>query len=236
MTYENFAELAASRFSARDFLNKQIPSEVLDSILNTAAKAPSWSNTRPYALAVAQGERKNRIVQQYLAKCEAMLQSKNKSLSEEDRAKFASEAAPDGDVPVTKPYPDDLKQRSTELGLALYSHLGIDRHDFDARNAHTRRNFEAFGAPVIGFVLARRDFIPFAALDAGLMLQTLFLAAKDLGVESCPLGVLATWRSPLDSEFNVPENYELLAGFALGYATDSHTNKFRAKHPDIELL
>lgn len=78
--------------------------------------------------------------------------------------------------------------------------------------------------------------MPFAAMDAGLMLQTLFLAAKDLGVDSCPLGVLSTWRSPLDAEFEIPENMELLTGFALGYASDSHTNEFRAEHPKIELL
>lgn len=236
MTYKDFAELASARFSSRDFLDKPIPEEDLNSILKTASKAPSWSNTRAYALAIAQGERKNRIVKAYLEKCEAMLKSKDKSLSETERANFANFAAPNGDVPVNKPYPDDLKQRSAQLGLALYSHLGIDTHDFEARNAHTRRNFEAFGAPLIGFVLARKDFMPFAALDAGLMLQTLFLAAKDLDIDSCPLGVLATWRDPLDSEFTVPENYELLTGFALGYSNNSYANEFRANHPEIELL
>ena len=236
MTYKDFCQLASERFSARDFLNKPIEQNVLESILHTASLAPSWSNTRAYALAIAQGSKKDNIVKAYLDKCNAMLKAKDKSLSESERAQFAQESAPNGDVPVAKPYPDDLKQRSAKLGLALYSHLGIERHDFAARNAHTRRNFEAFGAPVIGFVLARRDFMPFAAMDAGLMLQTLFLAVKDLGVDSCPLGVLATWRDPLDAEFDVPENMDLLTGFALGYASDSHTNEFRAEHPKIELL
>lgn len=236
MTYKTFAELAESRFSARDFFDTPISKDILDSILKTASKSPSWSNTRPYALAIAQGERKNRIVKSYLEKCDAMLKSKDKSLSEYERKALEEQSSPDGDVPVMQPYPDDLKQRSAELGLSLYAHLGIDRHDFAARNAHMKRNFEAFGAPVIGFVFARSDFMPFSAMDAGLMLQTLFLAAKSEGVDSCPLGVLANWRSPLDAEYDIPKNYELLTGFALGYASDYPVNKFRAKHPNIELL
>ena len=29
-----------------------------------------------------------------------------------------------------------------------------------------------------------------------LMLQTLFLSAKSRGIDSCPVGILATWRAP----------------------------------------
>lgn len=122
--------------------------------------------------------KKDRIVKAYLDKCNAMLKAKDKSLSESERAQFAQESAPNGDVPVAKPYPDDLKQRSAKLGLALYSHLGIERHDFAARNAHTRRNFEAFGAPVIGFVLARRDFMPLLQWMQVLCYKRCFLLLK----------------------------------------------------------
>lgn len=235
MSYHNFAELAMSRYSARDFSNQPIEDKTLTAILQTAAQAPSWSNTRAYMLAIAQAERKDRIVQAYVQQCRIMLQAKNKTLSDDERERARQISEPNGDVPVMAPYPDLLKQRSAKLGLALYAHLGIDRHDFAARNAHMLRNFEAFGAPVIGFVLIRRDFLPFSALDAGIMLQTLFLAAKDQGVDSCPLGVLATWRSPLDNAFVIPEDYELVTGFALGYARKSHINQFRAEHPAIEL-
>lgn len=235
MTTSTFAELAESRFSARDFLDKPIDPQILEAILRTAAHAPSWSNTRGYMLAIAQGATRQRLIDAYKRKCESMFRAKDKKVSEADRAQAARVGAPDGDFPVMAPYPEVLKERSAQLGLALYHHLGIDRKDFPARNAHMLRNFEAFGAPVMGFVLVRRDFLPFSALDAGLLLQTLLLAAKAHGVDSCPLGVLATWRSPLDEVFTIPSEYALITGFALGYASEAHVNTFRAPHPPIEL-
>lgn len=66
MTYKDFCQLASERFSARDFLDKPIEQNVLESILHTASLAPSWSNTRAYALAIAQGGKKDRIVKTYL--------------------------------------------------------------------------------------------------------------------------------------------------------------------------
>ena len=235
MTTQTFEALAKSRFSARDFLNKPVDSEILETILQTAAQSPSWSNTRGYMLAIAQGERKQQLIDAYTQKCKAMFRTKDATLSEEERLIAQKMSQPDGDFPVMAPYPQSLKERSARLGLALYKHLNIDRKDFPARNAHTLRNFQAFGAPVMGFVLVRRDFLPFAALDAGIMLQTLLLAAKEQGVDSCPLGVLATWRSPLDEVFDIPTEYALITGFALGYASEAHVNAFRAEHPPIEL-
>lgn len=65
------------------------------------------------------------------------------------------------------------------------------------------------------------------------MLQTLMLAARARGVSSCPLGVLAAWRRPIDAEFTIPANYQLTTGLALGYASDDPINAFRADHPPL---
>ena len=114
--------------------------------------------------------------------------------------------------------------------------MGIARKDREARDAAARRNCEAFGAPVIGFVLVHQGLMPFAALDAGIMLQTLFLSAKAHGVDSCPLGVLATWRRPFDAEFEAPSDYRLITGFALGYASGAPVNDFRAERRAVRLV
>jgi len=114
--------------------------------------------------------------------------------------------------------------------------MGIARDDREARDAAARRNCEAFDAPIIGFVLIHKGFMPFAALDAGIMLQTLFLSAKAHGVDSCPLGVLATWRRPFDAEFEAPADYHLITGFALGHASDAPVNDFRAERRPVRLV
>ena len=61
ITGDQFAEFAATRRSTRDFLPTPIPQDVLDEILRDAMCAPSWSNTKPILVAVASGEKRDRL-------------------------------------------------------------------------------------------------------------------------------------------------------------------------------
>ncbi|MGI9226125.1 MAG: nitroreductase family protein [Candidatus Nanopelagicaceae bacterium] len=65
LTNQQISEFLASRRSTRDFLDKPIPQEVLDQILTDALTAPSWSNTRPFMIAIADGEIKDRISDEF---------------------------------------------------------------------------------------------------------------------------------------------------------------------------
>lgn len=235
MDAAQFSALAASRHSIRDFRPDPVPAEVLDSILQDASCAPSWSNTRPYMLALASGEHAERLRAAYVEAWQrsAPLMSKDKIAAVKA---LATGGLPDGDFKAWKPYPDELRPRSVEVGNGLYGHLGIAREDREGRDALIRRNCEGFGAPVLGFAFARGDFLPWAAMDAGLMLQTLFLSAKAHGVDSCPLGVLSFWRGPVNAEFDIPKDYKLLTGFVLGYASEARINSFTAPRPKIRLI
>lgn len=232
MNADEFSALLRARHSVRDFRPDVIPAEVLDAILDDARYAPSWSNTRGYCLAVAGGERLQRLSAAYVAAFEAA-----KGIQQRKPAAIAkailTRGFPDGDFKTWGRYPDDLRPRSVKVGVGLYQHLGIARGDRTARDAHSIRNFEAFGAPTAIWVFVHGGFLPFAAHDAGLMLQTLMLSAKAHGVDSCALGALATWRRPVADEFAIPSGYKLLTGLALGYASDDPVNDFRAEHPPI---
>ena len=232
---QSFSELAASRHSVRDFLPDPVPQEVLDAILDDARQAPSWSNTRPFMLALATGERADRLREAYVRRFNTTLPFQHKERGAIAKL-IVSRNLPDGDYRIWTPYPKDLRGHSVAVGKSLYAHLGIARGDRERRDAHNRRNCEAFGAPVMGFVLIHAGMMPFSALDAGLMLQTLFLSAKAHGVDSCPIGVLAGWRGPLDAEFDVPKDYRLITGFALGYASPDPVNEFRAERRPIRLV
>ena len=61
LTYETWQEFAASRRSTRDFLPTEIPADVLHDVLTDGLTAPSWSNTRPFMIGVAQGEKRDRL-------------------------------------------------------------------------------------------------------------------------------------------------------------------------------
>ena len=144
---------------------------------------------------------------------------------------------PDGDYPVRKRYPDELRPAQIEVAKLLYGIYGVERGDIEGRNRVNRRNVTAFDAPVMGFVFVHEDMLPWSAMDAGLMLQTLFLSAKSRGVDSCPIGFLAIWREPVEAEFEIPEGYQLITGFALGYADpEAPINAMQAPRPPIQLL
>ena len=235
MNPDAFSELAAARDSVRDFRPDPVATEIVEEILEDTRQAPSWSNTRPFMLALATGERADRLRAAYIAEFDVTLPVQHKKRGAMVRLALSGKA-PDGDYRTWAPHPADLLPHSQAVGSQLYAHMGIARDDRKARDAAVRRNCEAFGAPVIGFVLVHKGLMPFAVLDAGIMLQTLFLSAKAHGVDSCPLGVLATWRRPFDAEFEAPADYRLITGFALGYASDAPVNDFRAERRAVRLV
>ncbi|SMO79797.1 nitroreductase [Propioniciclava tarda] len=233
MLAEDFSALARQRYSVRDFRPDPIPDAVLDAILGDAAFSPSWSNTRPYCLAVASGERKDRLKDAYVKAFTEALPLQRKEPAAILRATLLRRW-PDADYKTWGRYPDALRERSVKVGKGLYTHLGIAREDRAARDAKAQRHLEFHGAPTVGFVFVHEGLMPFAALDAGLMLQTLFLSATAHGLGSCALGVLTTWRHPVDAEFDVPKDYKLITGFLLGYPSEHPVNAFRAEHPPVE--
>jgi len=232
---EAFSRLVRDRYSVRDFLPDPIPVEVLAAILEDARYAPSWSNTRPYCLAIATGERKERLREAYLRAFDASLGIQHRKPLAVLAGVLLRKGWPDGDFKTWGRYPPGLRERSVKVGVGLYRHLGIPRGDRAARDAQARSNCEFFGAPTVLWVLVHEALLPFSAHDAGLMVQTLMLSATAHGVGSCALGVLATWRHPIDAEFEIPKHYKLVTGLALGYPSTAGVNDFRAEHPPIDV-
>ena len=229
-----FTALVRARHSTRDFRSDPVPEELLQRVLDDACWAPSWTNTQPYFLAIASGEVRDRLAAHYLRLFDASLPAQRGSKRALVRMLLTRRGYPDGDFRTWKRYPATLQPYRLKIGRELYEHLGIDRGDRAARDAQWRRNCEFFGAPSVAFVFAHRGLLPFSAQDAGLMLQTLLLSAQANDLATCPLGVLATWRTPVDAEFEIPEDYVLLTGVAIGYASDAPVNAFRAGRRPVD--
>ncbi|QOR47899.1 nitroreductase [Trueperella pecoris] len=216
----DFAEVVKARSSVRAYMEKPVEPVLLAQVLEDARHCPSWSNARGYMLAIAQGARLERLKQAYV---DAWL----KSLEGE---------FPPADFETRKRYPGELRERQVSNGKRYYAHVGVERADREKQHFWQRRNLEFFDAPVVGFVFVHREMLPFSAQDAGIMLQTLMLSATAHGLGTVGLGTLTTWRHPVDREFEIPESYALITGFALGYPDpDAHVNAFRADHQPIPL-
>ncbi len=232
---EDFSAFTASRRTVRSFLPDPVPAEVLDAVLADATTAPSWSNTRPYMVAIAQGDRADRLRDAYVRAFDKAQPAMSKGVSGVAKVALTG-GLPDGDFKFPLKYPAPLRERQVKVGAGLYGHLGIAREDRQARDELIRANCRAFGAPVIGFVFVHSGLMPFAAMDAGIMLQTLFLSAHAHGLSTCALGTLAIWRHPVDAEFAVPDEYKLVTGFAMGYRSGAPINDFAAERPALALV
>ena len=69
---DDFGSFAASRRSTRDFLPTPVPDELIEEIIAAGLTSPSWSNTRPFVVAVAKGDVRDRLSEEFLSRFEAV--------------------------------------------------------------------------------------------------------------------------------------------------------------------
>ena len=219
----------ASRRSTRDFLPTPIPDELINELIADGLTAPSWSNTRPFLVAVATGEKRDRISREFLSRWDAVKVARNGSFFAKVKLAISRYGLPSSNWRAVKKYPPDLLPRSQRVGRDLYSYLGIERKDVKARDAAWGRNYEFFGAPVELFVFTHKALGKFSASDAGLFMQNLMLSAHAKGLGTCSQGAVATWEDVVRKEFDIPKQYSLLCGLAIGYPSDHKINQFQAE-------
>lgn len=220
------AKLIRTRRSVRDFLPNPVPPELIDAVLADANQAPSWSNTQPYRVAVASGALRDRLAAELCARFDAATAAQRRGALGKLGLLVTRKGLPDGDFRTNFDYPRDLQARRRATGFGLYGVLGIARDDMDARTRQLRRNFEFFGAPTVMFVFVHSGLREFGVLDAGIFLQTLMLAAHARGLATCAEGALATWAGPVRAAFDVPRDYKLICGVAIGYASPHPVNRY----------
>ena len=232
-TAKDFSDFLASRHSTRDFLPTPIPQEILDQILKDALTAPSWSNTRPFKVAIATGEQRERISREFLSRWNVLSKIMRKGILSKLRILYSRYGLPTSNRTIAKPYPSELKPRAERLGKELYEVFGVTRGDTTARNAQWAKNYSFFGAPVEIFVFVHKSLHIFAASDAGLMMQNLILSAHAKGLGTCAQGAVGIWEDVVRKEFEISKDYRLLCGIALGYPSESAVNDFAANRIDI---
>jgi nitroreductase len=235
-TPEDFSQFLASRRSTRDFLATQVPPEIIEQILKDALTAPSWSNTRPFKVAVASGDIQDRISTEFLSRWSVLSKIMRKGIMNKLRIVYSRYGLPTSNRLIVKPYPSELKPRAERVGREMYEILGVARGDRTARDQQWAKNYSFFGAPVELFIYVHKSLHIYAASDAGLMMQNLMLSAHAHGLGTCAQGAVAIWDDVVRKEFNVPKGYRLLCGISLGYPSESAINDFRANRLEVEEL
>lgn len=233
---QDFSQFLSSRRSTRDFLPTPIPPEILDQILSDSLTAPSWSNTRPFKVAIAQGEIRDRISAEFLSRWSVLSKIMRKGLLNKLRIIYSRYGLPTSNRRIAKPYPTELKPRAERVGREMYETFGVQRGDREGRDQQWAKNYSFFGAPVELFIFVHKSLSIYAASDAGLMMQNIILSAHARGLGTCAQGAVGIWEDVVRKEFEISKDYRLLCGIAIGYPSDSAINNFKANRIEVAEL
>ena len=193
----------ASRRSVRAFLPTPVPRSTVEELLAVAARAPSGTNTQPWKVYVLTGGSlqalSREIVQAY---DDPVLRAQHT----EDYAYY----------PTTwvAPYID----RRRRVGWDLYQLLGIAKTDKDRMHAQYRRNYEFFGAPVGLMFTIDRVMQQGSWLDYGMFLQSLMIAARSAGLDTCPQAAFTQFHRIICPFIGAGAQEQLVCGMSLGHA------------------
>jgi nitroreductase len=169
----------------RAFLPTPVPRETLERILEVAARAPSGTNTQPWQVHVLTGASRDRLV--------ARLQSVYN-----DPEALASHSEEYAYYPRewVSPYID----RRRKVGWDLYGLLGITKGDKDRMHAQHGRNYSFFDAPVGLMFTIDRVMQQGSWLDYGMFLQSIMVAARARGLDTCPQAAFTQFHRIISDE------------------------------------
>ena len=215
MTYE---EVVRSRRSIRGYLDKPVPRELIEEVLEMAMRSPSSMNTQPYHFHVITGEPLDRIRK---GNTERIL------AGEPDSREFRRGEAFAG------------KHRDRQIGCAvqLFQAMGIERDDKEKRQDWVLRGFRQFDAPVCIIVtydkeLSGSDDTPF---DCGAVTTALVNAAWSRGL-GCVINSQGIMQSPVVREHaHIPDDQVIMKAVAMGWPDeDFPANPVRITRRSVE--
>jgi nitroreductase len=204
------SEALAARRSMRAFKPTPIEHEKLVSVLKDASFSPSWANSQPWEVFVAEGETLKRIREGY-AQC---YKDAVKSEPEVARPKEWTEAA---------------KKRQQGLYPDMVRDCGDDVQQFGVLNQRL------FDAPAVIFICMDKVLTNWSLYDIGAYSQSLMLSAVENGLGTIPAITTVMYPEVLRKELKIPDNLMITIGIAIGYIDENNKiNNFRSSRSPIE--
>ncbi len=196
----------STRRSLRAFLSTPVSRETTEQILAVASRAPSGTNTQPWRVYVLTGEAKTELSRKILA---AYNDPAERATHSEEYAYYPTE--------WKSPFID----RRRKVGWDLYGLLGIGKTDKERMHAQHGRNYNFFDAPVGLIFTIDRVLRQGSWLDYGMFLQSVMVAARGRGLDTCPQAAFMQFHRIITAHVGAPPNEQVVCGMALGHADRS---------------
>lgn len=192
-----------TRRSIRAFLPDPVAREDIEAILQVAARSPSGTNTQPWKVHVLQGAAKAALSDAILAVYH------DPALNAQHTEEYAY-------------YPREWKSpfidRRRKVGWDLYALLGLTRENKAGMAAQHARNYRFFDAPVGLIFTIDRVMEQGSWLDYGMFLQSVMVAARGRGLDTCPQAAFTQYHRIIAQQLALPPSDMVVCGMALGWA------------------
>jgi nitroreductase len=210
-------EAVLGRRSIRAFLPDPVPRDKIRKIVELSRWAPSWGNTQPWEIVVADGEKASRLAEAFV---EELMKGK----------------AARSDVPMPTEFPEVNKKRYTGLGRDLLTFLGVAREDAEGRMQHYLNMFRFFGAPAVIYLTIDNGLsVPYACLDLGSIGTTICYAAVQEGLGTIYLAASMHFPDIVRNVLDIPEDKKVIIGIAIGFPhPDAPAALFRSSRAPVE--
>ncbi len=210
-------EAIEQRLSCRAFLDKPVPKELVHRVFEAARWAASGVNHQPWQAIVLDKASMDAIG-------DAFIDARENQVAEN----------PDYDYYPTE-WVEPYKARRKACGAALYGALEIDYQDKAARKAQWYKNYRFFGAPV-GIVFCIDDHLCKGSwMDFGIFLQSVMLAARGLGLETCPQAALSEYPDLIRKQLKLDDSKLIVCGMAMGYGDmNNPVNQYRTQREPVD--
>ncbi|WP_455481205.1 nitroreductase [Bartonella sp. B12(2025)] len=188
-----------SRRAIRAFTDQPVSQKIIKEILEFAARAPSGANIQPWQAIVLTGDTLKKVGQE--------LSQLVLSGVETERDYYY--------------YPREWREpylsRRQKMGSDLYTSLGIKIDEKEKILRQKVRNFSFFGAPVGILFTMDYDMEVGSWLDLGMFMQTIMLAARGFGLDTCPQASFSDYHKQIRTLLSVPSDRRIICGMSLGY-------------------
>jgi nitroreductase len=203
-------EALAARRSMRAFKSRPVERDKLRAILEAALRTPSWANSQPWQIVVAEGAALERVRAGY-AKC------------------YADGVPASPEVSRPEQWPEACKARQRGLRPKMVQDCG------DAADQFGVLNQRMFDAPCVIFLCMDNMLGHWSLYDIGAFSQSVMLAAIEQGLGTIPAITLVNYPEVLRRELPIPENAKIVIGIAIGYADeDNAINNFRSERTPLD--
>lgn len=210
-------EAIRGRQSVRAYLKQPVARDLVRRILETAGRSPSGSNIQPWRVWVVDGAKRDELC--------------NEILGLYDTSGEGSREYNYYPVKWREPY----LARRRACGWGLYATMGITREDKAGMHAQRRQNFDFFGAPTGLVFTIDRDLEIGSWLDCGMFVQSVMIAARQFGLETCPQAAFANFHEVIRRHLSIPQDQMVICGMALGYPDETaKVNSFRTDREALE--